>query len=68
MIRMSIAARERQHMISLEFTNRQRYCKALRRLWACHEKYMVVCHGKNYEAWNKAPRMEYSWYIDFYTL
>lgn len=55
-------------MITMRFTNRRRYGKALRHLWAHPEKYKVVCRGKDYGADIKAPRCEYGWYIDFYKL
>lgn len=51
--------------ITLRFTERDRYCKAIRHLFANPEKYKVECRGKDYGAAIKAPSAECGWYIEF---
>ena len=51
--------------ITMRFTSRERYSKALRFLWAHLDKYHVECRGKDYGAPIKAPAAECGWYIEF---
>lgn len=51
--------------ITMRFTSRERYGKALRFLWAHLDKYHVECRGKDYGAPIKAHAAECGWYIEF---
>lgn len=51
--------------ITIRFTTRERYCKAINHLWANADKYKVMCRGKDYGADIKAPTSECGWYIEF---
>lgn len=52
-------------MITLRFTSRERYRKAIRHLWAHPDKYKVECRGKDYGAPIKAPSAECGYYIEY---
>lgn len=51
--------------ITMNFTNRERYCKAINHLFANPDKYKVVCRGRDYGAAIKAHGMECGWYVEF---
>lgn len=44
--------------ITLKFTKRSRYCKALNHLWDHPEKYAVICYGGIYGA-------STNWYVEY---
>ena len=52
-------------MITIRFTSRERYGKAIRHLWANPEKYKVECRGKDYGSAFKVPNADYGFYIEF---
>lgn len=55
-------------MITMRFTNRERYCKAIRHLWAHPDRYKIGTRGKDYGAPIKAPYAECGWYIKYWKL
>jgi len=57
--------REEIMFFTLYFTNRERYCKAVRYLMANADKYNILNSGKDYGANFKAPKMDHGWYVYF---
>lgn len=51
--------------MTMRFTKRERYCKALKHMFNNWGKYRVVSRGKDYGADIKANGADNAWYIDF---
>lgn len=51
--------------ITMNFTNRERYCKAVRYLMANKDKYNLINRGRDYGAMLKAPNTDHGWYVYF---
>ena len=51
--------------ITLTFTKRENYCRAIRYLMARRDKYNLINSGRDYSAAIKAPKMDHAWYVYF---
>lgn len=51
--------------ITLNFTTRERYCKAVRYLMGKADKYNFISSGKDYGAAIKAQNADCGWYVYF---